>query len=150
MSFVHFPNLSPTEEFLRPHFSQKFIPVHHSLVHTKGPHNQICKKLRKYSLQRPPSQGPSFLIPLQSDRSRAKVRGQRLLVAPYTTAARTSEKCRRGIGGLRPENSKVEGASGTTYQGIRCHPSLGLLEGQSQKSLACGRLPIGAAELGKA
>lgn len=92
MSFIHFPNLSPIEEFPRSHFFQKFIPVHHSLVHTKGPHNQICKKLRKYSLQQAPSQGPSFLTPLQYFHCfRPNVRGQCHLVAPSTTAARTLE-----------------------------------------------------------
>lgn len=41
----------------------EFIPVYHSLVHTKGPHNQICKKSRNYSLQQAPYQDYSFLTP---------------------------------------------------------------------------------------
>lgn len=78
------------------------------------------------------------------------MRGQYRLVAVSRTATRTLGKCRRGIGGQQSGNSKVKGASGTTHQGIRCHPGLGLLEGQSQRSLACGQLPTGAAEPGKA
>lgn len=62
-AFVHFPNLSPIEKFPSSHFSQaapqEFIPVHYSLVHTKGPHNQICNKSRNYPLEQAPNQGPS-------------------------------------------------------------------------------------------
>lgn len=53
-----------------------------------------------------------------------------------------------GVCGL--ENSEVKEASATTHQGIHCHPGLGLLEAQNQRSPACGQLPTGAAEPGMA
>lgn len=52
-------------------------------------------------------------------------------------------------GGLRLAVLRC-GVSAATHPGIRCRPGLGLLEAQSRRSVACGRLPTGAAEPGTA
>lgn len=138
-----FPTLPPLE----------FIPVHHSLVHTEGPHNQICKKSRKDPLQQAPNQHLSFLTLFKVIAQRRSKGGDSGTWWHYSiTIPRIPGTCREGRrGGVCDlENSKVNKASATAHQGIRCHPGLGLLEAQSQRSLACGHLATGGAEPGTA
>lgn len=155
MCIVHFPNLSPVEEFPRSHFSQAARPAVHTCTPQPCPHQRTpqsdLQEAKKVPLSANPKSGvflPGLLV--VSLLKETESEGIARLVAVSRTATMTLGKCRRGIGGLRPGNSKVTGASGTTHQGIRCHPGLGLLEGQSQRSLVCDQLPTGVAEPGKA
>lgn len=127
------------------------IPVHHSLVHTEGAHNQICKEARHYPLRQAPHPDPSFLTLFWSLARGRPTCGAAPGVAPFSSCPQGLRTAHRRAGVL-PATCRVLRCrvSATTHPGIRCRPGLGLLEAQSQRSVACGRPPTGAAEPGTA